>query len=352
MTEPVAPAERNLPRLTSLRAFAAFGVLVFHLQFWTGWSVTEVLGVDGSAGVAFFFILSGFVLTWSMRPGTSAWAFYRRRFARVYPNHFVTAVAALVVPVTVLAIEGQALVLNFALIHTWVPRNDWVYSLNGVSWSLACEAFFYASFPVLLFVMRRLPTRQVLAASSAWVLGTMLITLFGASQGGRTALLVDVNPLLRSGEFVLGIATALLMSRGWRPQWSLTGSCLTLIVALTVTRFLDLPYPAANALLILPLWAVLAAAASSDLKKLPGWLPNRIFVYLGELSFAFYLVHELVIINTLHVFGWRNPVPDMQELGLMQGAGFAVVAILFATFLAAVLHHVVELPCQRALLAR
>jgi peptidoglycan/LPS O-acetylase OafA/YrhL len=43
VTEPVAPAERNLPRLTSLRAFAAFGVLVFHLQFWTGWSVTEVL---------------------------------------------------------------------------------------------------------------------------------------------------------------------------------------------------------------------------------------------------------------------------------------------------------------------
>jgi peptidoglycan/LPS O-acetylase OafA/YrhL len=45
-------------------------------------------------GVSSFFALSGFVLTWSLRAADTKRAFYRRRFARVYPLHFLTLLFA------------------------------------------------------------------------------------------------------------------------------------------------------------------------------------------------------------------------------------------------------------------
>jgi peptidoglycan/LPS O-acetylase OafA/YrhL len=44
-----------------------------------------------ATGVSFFFVLSGFVLTWSARPDDIATGFWRRRIARIYPVHLVTA---------------------------------------------------------------------------------------------------------------------------------------------------------------------------------------------------------------------------------------------------------------------
>jgi peptidoglycan/LPS O-acetylase OafA/YrhL len=58
----------------------------------------------GQTGVTFFFLLSGFVLAWSMNPSTSKWQFYWRRFARIWPLHALTALAAVVL---VFATQGE-----------------------------------------------------------------------------------------------------------------------------------------------------------------------------------------------------------------------------------------------------
>ena len=90
---PVAMSTGTLPRLTSLRAFAALVVFLSHLDIRGG-----TLGAAGPfvaygyVGVGFFFVLSGFVLTWSYVPGAPVGAFYLRRFARIWPNHFVMLV--------------------------------------------------------------------------------------------------------------------------------------------------------------------------------------------------------------------------------------------------------------------
>jgi peptidoglycan/LPS O-acetylase OafA/YrhL len=43
----------------------------------------------GYSAVSFFFILSGFVLAWSMTPETTRGTSYRRRLARIYPAYLV-----------------------------------------------------------------------------------------------------------------------------------------------------------------------------------------------------------------------------------------------------------------------
>ena len=74
----------RLNALTSLRFFAAFVVMLHHF-------ISGSLGFAGAAhGVAFFFVLSGFILT-SNYPHLSTWqdrrSFLLARFARIWPAH-------------------------------------------------------------------------------------------------------------------------------------------------------------------------------------------------------------------------------------------------------------------------
>lgn len=66
------------------------------LSFDGDWTGTEagVALIVGRSALSFFFVLSGFVMTWSARPGDTATAFWRRRAAKIYPLHAVTWFAA------------------------------------------------------------------------------------------------------------------------------------------------------------------------------------------------------------------------------------------------------------------
>ena len=64
-------------------------------------------------------------------------------------------------------------------------------------------------------------------------------------------------------------------------------------------------------------------------------------MYLGELSFCFYLVHLLVLDAVVHAAGWSN------ERFSLVGGVLPLIAVLGASVAgAAVLHHGVELPMQ------
>src|SRR6202008_2295743 len=85
----------RLPSLTGLRFVAAFGV--FGLHAYSLVKLTDpiarrgaqLLFDAGDLGVSFFFVLSGFVLTWSARPGRGPLRFWQGRIARIWPAYLV-----------------------------------------------------------------------------------------------------------------------------------------------------------------------------------------------------------------------------------------------------------------------
>src|SRR5690349_4393661 len=171
-------------------------------------AVVAKLFFFGLSGVQFFFILSGFVLVWSYRTGEARTAFYRRRIAKIFPNHVVTWAAVLVLLAWFWGdpMDARAVLMNLFLMQAWNPTNGWFYSVNTVSWSLSCELFFYLSLPLVLPVVRRLGPWALRAALGALPL---LILAVGPAQ----ALVPDVMgwwfaqvfPLVRSLEFWLGV---------------------------------------------------------------------------------------------------------------------------------------------------
>jgi peptidoglycan/LPS O-acetylase OafA/YrhL len=332
---------KTLDRLTVLRAFAAVAIFAFHIGGDGEWRAGK-LAADGYAGVAFFFILSGFILIWSTGPETRPSVFYRRRFARIYPSYIVMTFVALVVPVVAYGRSLTTAVLSFVVLQAWVPGSHILWGLNGVSWSLSCEAFFYLLFPLLATKMRSLSDRALIATVlTALAVGTaVIVVLTVVSADEHNALLNDMafcNPLVNLPIFMLGMGAGILVTRGWRPPLPSWAPVVLIVALYGFAGVVHLHKPLMDAVMPLPLVALITACAIADLADRPGWLTARWLIYGGEASYCFYLVHELVILNV-------RPY--------LTGFSGTVVCFVGACIGALVLHEIVEIPCQRLLRPR
>ncbi|SHK59418.1 acyltransferase family protein [Actinacidiphila paucisporea] len=340
--------------LTALRWFAALGVFGFHTASdLAPLPVLAPLMRIGYEGVPFFFVLSGFVLTWSARPGDTVRNFYVRRFARVWPLLAVTTLPALAIVHywNRAAFSPGGTVETLTLTQVWTTHH--FYTANIVTWTLSCEAFFYLSHPLLIRLLSRLRGRSLAATAAAMVLVTLLTRTWPGSGAFpfEAVRLTYASPLALTPMFVVGMCAALALRRGRRPVLGVAPAIglLAVIVALRWRSVFQpglipgLP-PGADYFdaVVVPVFAVLiAAAALRDVERGGGLLVHPALVRLGERSFAFYLVHSMVLTAFRH-FG--------MAARLHTAGGKAVMLVLVlsaATSLAAVLHVAVERPAER-----
>lgn len=279
--------------LNALRAGGAVLVMLFHINLWN----LQVLRGSSAlyTGVGLFFVLSGFVLTWTARPGTGLGTFYSRRLARILPNHLVTYGLGVVLTLLVVGrpVEPGTVLAGVLLVHAWLPEAEMVFAINDVTWSLSCEIAFYAAFPLLLWGLRRLRARSRVAVVGAALVTPPLIALLWPA----VAPLLFHLPLARLPEFCVGMVTALAVQEGWRPR--LPAPVLLAVLGMTVlgAAAVDerLPSTALTALLA-ALFAPLAArCAWGDVEGRNTWVQHPAVMLAGALSFSFYLLHEMVI---------------------------------------------------------
>ena len=349
---PAVTAAR-IPSLTGLRWIAAFLVFGFHVQAEhvfrdpTAQHLAFAIFGQGATGVDFFFVLSGFVLTWSARPGTPARTVWRRRAAKVVPNHVVTwviAVAGLVYfdPRSVSVVSS---VLGLFLLQAWVPAESVYYAGNTPAWSLSCEMAFYFAFPLLLVLVNRLRDRRLWPAAIALVVVVLLIPALVLPLPTDTAYwLTYVFPLTRMVEFALGMLLARIVRAGRWPNIGLGWSMALCVAGYWLSAYLPgtFGYVAATVILISLL---VGSAAVADVNGT--WSPwrHRWCVRLGEISFAFYLLHQIVLRFADKAFH-LSALPTAAAAGLT--AGLLVVTVVAALLL----FNTVEQPMMRLLRGR
>lgn len=358
------PAQR-LPSLTGLRFFASFLVFLSHAyyMFWFTPDSSEVATrasvVAGSAGVAFFFLLSGFVLTWSSGPSCVPFDFWRRRMMKIYPNHLVAWCLALLLmywmsrEVTV----GQALP-SILLVHSWLPSFDVHNSVNGVSWSLSCELVFYLCFPLLLPAINKLKSSRLMAWGAGNVVAIFTVPVAAALLVPSTPKFADLGigehqqwfayifPGTRLLEFVLGILLARMVREGRlasiRPWHAVLALAAGGVVALYVPLLFSF-----SAVLVLPFAITVVTFANNDVTQRRSVLRSPPLVWLGEISFAFYLLHGLVMDSAGYKYGHHFASGQLIEKALWCG-GLFVAAVACSW----VLYMTVERPMMRRFGAR
>jgi peptidoglycan/LPS O-acetylase OafA/YrhL len=333
----------RLHSLTSLRFLAALLVLIHHLCLLL--LPTTLLWKASSAGfvgVGFFFVLSGFVLTWTHRETLLVRNFYGRRVARVYPLHLATAVLA----AFLLLSAGEQIpvvpaVLNIFLLQSWVPIERFGSSLNGVSWSLCCEAFFYLCFPLLVRLVARHRLVIVAAATIAAMVASAVAVIVIAPAEVAEQILYK-NPLFRIGDFLLGIVLATGARRGLRSRvpvsvaaglWILSYIAdLALQPAMHWLGLTDLRVY--GDLITLPATCLLIlAAASSDVRNTWSLLRTNWLIRLGDASFALYMVHYLIISEWLRIFGPPATLGGgVGAAAILGGSAIAVSLVVYGRF--------------------
>ena len=356
-----------LPALTSLRFFAALAIVVHHCNG-VFWPAAELGPLD--AGVSFFFVLSGFVLTYVYAdlPSTAAaWrGFYRARLARIWPLHSVCLLLTICLVATPEPFNPLALCANLLLVHAWLPWDRLFFSYNYVSWSISTELFFYLFLPVLLTWRSRwlwlgmalsVCVAIALACASDWF--DLETWQTGGNEISATGLLYS-NPLTRAVEFLLGIASArLFMRRRSAPYGTIARGTLfelastaafavgfVLVAAAGKTGLVDHAGPVLKTLAtewvqhvaLAPLAACLIYVFAHPTGAIARILSHRALVYAGEISFALYLVHQLLL---------RALQSRVAHPGAIAFAGYLVVCLLAAVLL----HGLVERPARRWLTA-
>ncbi|MGY3545208.1 MULTISPECIES: acyltransferase family protein [unclassified Bradyrhizobium] len=291
----------NEPRrfvvLDFYRFVAALGVFVFHLKNIDG-SISPAWNGSFGLFVDMFFILSGFVISYSYparsTEGHSYRRFMQRRIARIYPLHLLT----------VLAFAGLALagvhgttagasdfIFNLFLVQAWGVTDH--LSFNTPAWSISAELFCYLLFPLLMYLARSVsPLILALIVAAAYGIlahGHLPIWQERSQMYGAN---FDYGMLRALPSFLNGILLAILfrLSGNYRKRIVILAGVSVFALAVLILNIFAKPD---LAIILFSLAILLTAIGESAFDRIPGatWLAR-----LGNTSYAVYLLHELLII--------------------------------------------------------
>ncbi|MGW2588255.1 acyltransferase family protein [Streptomyces virginiae] len=351
----------RLDCLTGLRFFAAFGVFMHHFTGFgsqTGHGTAPLIfpySQMAAHGVTFFFVLSGFLLTWVHKPQERAGAFYWRRIARIWPATLVAAVPAVLV---FYAMEGLrpdwgSLLASVFLVQTWLPHAHPALPGNPVTWTLSVELFFYALFPFAARRIVKVSTRHLVLVTAMGLAAMVAVHHLAGLDSQPLASWVARTPVFHLPEFLVGITLALALKRGWRirlhPSVPVIALCAYTYVYYQLDASLPEYWTQQLGYTVRPTVAVLAALvilafAQREIDGHRGLLASRILVSLGVWSYCFYLLHQTVIRWATNEFG-RLADNNDALFGLL-GMALAVTGLSWAV------HRFVEEPANRWLLRR
>lgn len=350
-----APRLDHLLRLTGLRGLLALWVMLCHITVGlvtSGCPVADLLGAGWMRGmlaadiaVYAFFLLSGFLLarlytgrlSWEAGHRRSLAAFWGLRLAKIYPLHVLVLLAYALVTWLDLGLvvtgvghplhpqEGarfpaDQVVDHLLLTSAW--RMGAVPTWNPVAWSISAEWAAYLLLPLLLPLVARLRP------------GIAPLMLATACAAGGIALLaacgrLSTDPAFRQPDYgLLGVAcffpAGMLTERFCRDPGSehLPWARIAPAVAIACAGLLLTPWCYWSVALLPLLIAALVRSPASTL----GLLASHPLRWLGELSFALYLVHVLVLECLGAAWGAQAPPATLLEL-LAAMAGMAVLCL-------------------------
>lgn len=351
---PASPSTKNMLKpLTSLRFIAAFAVLAQH----------SGMGTLGGTAVSFFFVLSGFIITYGYADRLKIWdsseshRFLILRAARLFPIHIVTMFGAIVIS----GFNGEGIfstAANALLIQSFLFSGPEIFSFNGASWSISDEMFFYLFTPLLMVIFYRFGLYKRHKAIALWVFALIVLTAICWMVGSNIApfstnwWLVYIFPPIRLLDYIAGMALALVFRlSGDQHRIDLGrvgGTLLELgaiaVFVLTVKNISMVPFAAMGISAgYIPAFCLIIYAFARSEGLISKLLSYRIFVYLGEISFSFYMIHTLVIISLGKFFG---PTLWSTEINSSKLYAFGFAAITTLAFSDA-LYRYIEIPSRR-----
>lgn len=331
----------RIESLQALRALAFFGIFFAHCEFFFNWA---------HLGVSVFYVMSGFLLFYNYRDaelGVSlkdSFRFAIGKIKKLYPLHIIMTFCMVALRIAMLYRGGfplrrtaellRDIVLNCALLQTWVPYINVIGSLNGASWYLSVTLFLYFAFPIILKTVKRRSLKSLLCICALVlpleiVSCILCIKAFGA-QSQVYSWFMYYSPIFRLGDFFAGVCLGkLYLETEFTGNFRKSSLPEVLFTALTVGVFLWLKGPERNIAVtamhnattayipIAAIWVYLFAHRDGIITRL---LSNRFFFFIGNISPYAFLIHSAITI-------YRSVFILFFELSIDTAGRFAIVFI-------------------------
>lgn len=348
--------KQSISPLTSLRFFAAFSVFTDHYLIGLFANPDKWGSPFGYIAITFFFVLSGFVLSYAYQSAfqssaISKFKFYIGRLARIWPLHMLCIV--LMLPFAIEAFNADwlksliGLFANILLIQDFIAHS--ADFLNGPAWSISAEMFFYICFPFLVVLAQK----QKCFFNIALVLALCVLISFAILFSGTNdnplahnigfhgvnisfAGIFYVFPPVRIIDFCCGIFLYFLYVRGLKIRartYTYLESCAIICV---ICSYFLYQAPVSSLLkvdmLYLPACMFLIFIFSFSKGRLSHYLSKPALILLGEASFAFYML-QLPLYMILHDFIKVEPI------------FFECVHFVLLILISMAVHRYFEMPC-------
>ncbi len=335
------------PYVDGLRGIAVILVLIYHLN-------PEIFK-GGFLGVDIFFVISGYLITGIIKRKVASHSFnflefYYRRIKRLLPCLLTTLLLVLVIGLFILTPAELTEFSKTSVYSLLSVSNIYFYLNSGYfdvasesqlllhTWSLAVEAQFYLIWPFfIVFICQKIsPKHQPLAILLTILLGSTVTWLVSINDPSMAFYLTP----FRISEFAIG---AFLCWLKFEPKQSAQFSNLsvlasfalfTLILVLISAEGISYHFPGWIVLIPCLLTAVIIYFGKKS-KICTRLLANQPLVFLGKISYAFYLYHWPLI-----VLFKKKISPDID---LVSGVAIAVITLI----LAIVTTYVIESPIRK-----
>jgi peptidoglycan/LPS O-acetylase OafA/YrhL len=350
---------RSLTALTSIRFLAALRVAIYHLVHWdsTGYWWRGLMATPAS--VCYFFVSSGFLLTYTYARRFDGGEIPYRKFwlgraVRLLPVYYLGLFLAFPLLFHNHAFSFAKFLATIFLLQSWFPASAlyWVYP----AWALSNLAFCYFCLPFLLRATRSVSLSALLAYGTlAWLTSLTIsftylhlnpdgLASINSTSGGFWLYVLKFNPLIHIPEFLIGVLAGRFFLSGRRftegqADRTFVASAAAILVVLLLGNII--PYPSTHTGLLAPLLAIFILSLASGGFAARALQP-KVFVLLGQSSFALYILHA-PLWDYLHWF---------VGVSVVTNHGFKLVALAGIVALSLALYKWIEVPVTSALRLR
>jgi len=355
-----------LPALTGIRSLLALTILLFHFTpaglRWDAhpWvSLYPIIDI-GYVFVSFFFLISGFILSYNYgdRPKINAPDFWMARFSRLYPVYVLTLIISIPMLIVEFHVRSRAefwegAILTPLLLQGCFPRIATFW--NTVTWTLSCEVMLYIAFPWLMRLKWPRHTGKLLAMLAFfWIIGLITHSIYIVHDPDHLGHMPDrysagfwlntlkYTPLPYVCTFLAGLTlgrlheAAKLGVRG-RMIVGISGFVTAYVVVYHLVP--RLPYILIHGGLLTPMFAAIILGLSGP-SPLASVFSIRPLVAIGTSTYCLYLLHFNVFI-LLHL----NHVPERLHVERFD----PWISYIFVVLLAMSVRRWVEHPAQIAI---
>lgn len=343
----------RLNHLDGLRGIAVSLVILYHLfgEDWAGLLPYADTYNDffkfGYMGIQMFFIISGFVISMTLEKCNGFGDFMYRRWFRLFPAMLIVSFLILITaPLLTSRPYGPPVIhdlipgLTFIepAFYRFIFNNDQKV-LEGAFWTLFVEAKFYIVAGLLYFSFGQKRMIEVLVVMFlTYIVFDALRTTIPSEMSDYIETLMRYLNYRHYGWFAAGA----LFYR-YYSQKSKVAFMWGVVVALMSARSLDGLLTSSMVFASFLILIFIGAMLNDQLQK---FLSNRVFVFLGFISYPLYLVHENAVVSMVIQMHHLYPLMPPYLLPVLPVSVLIFIAWLVANYLEPALRSLIKIQLQ------